>query len=42
MSQGAYIQIREEDNSMQMPDSYIRADENSELPRGEERAQNGR
>ena len=39
MSQSAYIQIREEDNSMQMPDSYVGADENPELPRGEERTQ---
>jgi len=39
MTQGMHIQVRENDNSMQMPDSYVRADKNPELPRGEERTQ---
>jgi RNA polymerase sigma-70 factor, ECF subfamily len=39
MTQGAHIQVREKDNSMQMPESYVAADENPEPPIGEERTQ---
>ena len=39
MTQGKHIQVRENDDSMQMPDSYVGADEHLELPRGKERTQ---
>src|SRR5580704_12517879 len=33
------MQIRKKDNGMQMPDSYVGADDNPELPRRKERTQ---
>jgi RNA polymerase sigma-70 factor (ECF subfamily) len=39
MTQGMQIQARESDNSMQMLDSYVGANENPELPCGEARTQ---
>ena len=39
MTQGRHMQVRETDNRLQMPDSYVRADDNPELPCGQERTQ---
>jgi hypothetical protein len=39
MIQDSHVQVREKDNSMQMPGSDVGADENPELPCGEERIQ---
>jgi RNA polymerase sigma-70 factor (ECF subfamily) len=39
MIQGEHIRVHEKDNSMQIPDSYVEADGNPELPCGRERTQ---
>jgi RNA polymerase sigma-70 factor (ECF subfamily) len=39
MTRGEHMQIREKDNGMQMPDSYVGADHNPELPCRQERTQ---
>ena len=39
MTRGGHMQVRKKDNGMQMPDSYVGADDNPELPSGKGRTQ---